>query len=142
MYEPIPKDLRLYWRENVVQQHIIKEMCTVSRVFSLFCLTSVYLPPDKRKRERSRVKWMKEISDAVVEKELGQWLDRKESQMGIGRRWMTLGMSMSVCVFVYTPLRFPTEIVFCIPFFTFPPMHKKSLKKIDISLRFRWRTIQ
>jgi hypothetical protein len=41
LYESIPR-LWLYWRLNVVQCHINKEMCIVSLVFPLFCPTSVY----------------------------------------------------------------------------------------------------
>jgi hypothetical protein len=42
LYESIPRGLRLYWRQKLIQHHVNKEMCVVSVVFPLFCGTPAY----------------------------------------------------------------------------------------------------
>jgi hypothetical protein len=45
---PFQEGLQLFWRNKVVQCHI-KEMCTVSAVFPLFCPSNVYICSKREK---------------------------------------------------------------------------------------------
>jgi hypothetical protein len=43
LYEAIPRRIAALFKAKVAQHHTIKEMCTVSVVFPLFCSAPVYI---------------------------------------------------------------------------------------------------